>query len=93
MLQQKVVISLNPRGTDMLFSVIHYNRGVDHFEKGEYDRAIEDFTKALELNPEYVDAYRKRGVAYIKKGEYPVLIIELLINFLVTVLLRFCMGM
>ena len=33
-------------------------------ENWEYDRAIVDYTKALELNPDYADAYNNRGNAY-----------------------------
>jgi len=32
-------------------------------EKEEYDRAIEDFNKAILLNPNYVTAYFNRGRA------------------------------
>jgi tetratricopeptide (TPR) repeat protein len=46
------------------------NRGVEYTHKGEYDRAIADFDKALELNPSGVMAYDNRGAAYYSKGEY-----------------------
>ena len=36
---------------------------------GDYDRAIEDYTKAIELDPNPADAYNNRGVAYGKKDE------------------------
>ncbi|MGB9722223.1 MAG: tetratricopeptide repeat protein [bacterium] len=29
----------------------YYNRGLAYCINGEYDRAIQDFTKAIELNP------------------------------------------
>jgi len=48
----------------------YYNRGVSYGKKGEYDRAIADFTKALEINPRLAQAYYNRGVAYERKGEY-----------------------
>jgi tetratricopeptide (TPR) repeat protein len=34
-----------------------YNRGVGHFRNGEFDKAIADFTEALQLDPENADAY------------------------------------
>jgi len=51
-------------------SVGHYKRGTAHANKGEHDRPILCFDKALEINPRFVEAYCNRGVAYDKKGEY-----------------------
>ena len=39
-------------------------------QKGEYDKVIVDCDKAIELDPENITAYLKRGLAYSKKGEY-----------------------
>ncbi|MDE0017857.1 MAG: tetratricopeptide repeat protein [Candidatus Poribacteria bacterium] len=50
--------------------VFYNNRGIDYGEKGEYDLAIEDFTKAIELKPDYAIAYNNRGAVYRSKGEY-----------------------
>ena len=36
----------------------------------EYDKAVGHYTEAIDLNPEYVDAYNNRGVAYRNKGEF-----------------------
>jgi tetratricopeptide (TPR) repeat protein len=33
------------------------NRGTAHKNKGEYDRAIQDFTEAFRIEPQYVAAY------------------------------------
>ncbi|MHC4595597.1 MAG: tetratricopeptide repeat protein [Planctomycetota bacterium] len=38
--------------------------------KGEYEHAIAEFTKALEINPSLAEAYNNRGFAYYRKGEY-----------------------
>ena len=43
----------------------YYNRGIAYGDKGEYDKAIEDYSKAIELNPEYAEAYNNRGNAYV----------------------------
>jgi len=50
--------------------VAHYNRGIAYGKKGQYDQAISDFNKALEINPRYAEAYYSRGVAYYFKREY-----------------------
>ena len=46
------------------------NRGVAWQRKGDYDRAITDYTKAIELNPRFAEAYYNRGNAYYSKGQY-----------------------
>ena len=35
---------------------------------GEYDRAISDFDKTIEMNPNYAQAYLNRGITYMRKG-------------------------
>ncbi len=48
-----------------------YNsRGVDYGEKGQYDQAIADYDKAIEIDPKFGKAYNNRGYAYGKKGDY-----------------------
>ena len=49
--------------------VFYNNRGIDHGERGEYDLAIKDFTKAIKLKPDYAFAYNNRGAVYRSKGE------------------------
>jgi len=48
----------------------YFNRGLAHEKKGQYDEAISDFTKAIEIKPNYARAYRMRGEAYFNKGQY-----------------------
>ena len=47
----------------------YYNRGLAHSKKGELDKAIADYTKAIELNPEYADAYYRRSKVWLHLGE------------------------
>jgi tetratricopeptide (TPR) repeat protein len=44
----------------------YLDRGIAYELKGQYDRALEDFNKALALDPHLPDAYSKRGVVYAK---------------------------
>jgi tetratricopeptide (TPR) repeat protein len=44
-------------------------RGMARQQNGEHDAAIADFTKAIELNPECVQAYASRGVSKDAKGD------------------------
>ena len=45
-------------------------RGKAHYDKGDYDNAIAEFTKAILLKPNYADAYVSRANAYSLKGDY-----------------------
>ena len=58
-------IELNPNDAEA-----YNNRGGAYIKKGDYDRAIEDCTKAIQLNPSYAGAYNNRGVAYRYKGDF-----------------------
>ena len=46
---------------------VYLNRGVSYFGVNRIDDAIEDFTKAIQLDPELGAAYHNRGLAYCKK--------------------------
>lgn len=46
----------------------HFTKGMDFAAKMDFDAAIREFGKAIEVNPAAVDAYYQRGVAfYFKK--------------------------
>ncbi|BBM88035.1 tetratricopeptide repeat protein [Candidatus Uabimicrobium amorphum] len=48
-----------------------YNkRGVCHYNKGDYDTAIADFTKAIEVQGDFANAYDNRGACYHKQELY-----------------------
>jgi TonB family protein len=49
--------------------VAYDERGKAYVNKGDYDRAIADFTMFIQLNPDHADAYDHRGAAYGEKGD------------------------
>jgi tetratricopeptide (TPR) repeat protein len=51
-------------------AAFYVTRGNDCANKGQYDEAISDYNKALEINPQYALAYYNRGLAYDSKGQY-----------------------
>jgi len=40
------------------------NRGLEFYNKGYSNKALDDYTKAIELNPNYAAPYNNRGVIY-----------------------------
>jgi Flp pilus assembly protein TadD len=49
-----------------------FNRGVEKFQKRDYQGAIEDFNQALRLNPNNANAYQNRGTAWIELENYQI---------------------
>ena len=49
--------------------VFYNDRGISYKEKGELDRALKDFNKALELNPDFAEAHNNRGKVYRNMGD------------------------
>jgi len=56
---------------DVLFNnaVPYFIRGNENYSKGDYNRAIADYTEAIRLNPSYAEAYNNRGVVYYLKRD------------------------
>lgn len=48
----------------------HNNRGNAYAGKGDNDRAIADYGRAIALNPEYAAAYDNRAIVYAAVGNY-----------------------
>jgi tetratricopeptide (TPR) repeat protein len=55
----KPVTKTNPIEADLYFE-----KGVLFMKDKEYEKAIQEITKAIELKPELADAYIKRGISY-----------------------------
>ena len=49
----------------------YLSHGNDDFNLGNFDQAIVDFTKAIDINPNLAKAYDNRGVAYAQEGSLP----------------------
>ena len=54
----------------MTILTLSTNRGRSYEHRGDYEHAIEDYTKAIELDPYFAAAYNNRGATYYKKGNY-----------------------
>src|SRR5229473_2079324 len=48
-------------------AIVFNNRGNAHYGKGEYDRAVADYSEAIRLDPKYAAAYNARGNAFFSK--------------------------
>lgn len=48
----------------------HANRGFAWKNKGEYDKAIEDYSKVCELEPDSAEAFHNRAKAWDDKGDF-----------------------
>src|SRR5262249_14983193 len=47
---------------------LHYDRALEYANKGDYDRAIQDFGQTIKINPNHVGALYSRGLTYSNKG-------------------------
>lgn len=54
----------------MLAPEIYFHRADVHFMNGEFDRAIADYAKVIELAPNNALAYANRAAVYLEKQQY-----------------------
>ncbi len=47
-----------------------FDNGVRLFKQGQYQKAIDEFSKLIKLDPENADAYKNRGVSYMKQKKF-----------------------
>ena len=64
----RIIRSGEVHGTDLAASYV--SRGYRYAGKGDYDRAIADYTEAIRLDPKLDYAFFRRGVAYSQKKEH-----------------------
>ncbi|MHC4176521.1 MAG: tetratricopeptide repeat protein [Planctomycetota bacterium] len=52
------------------------DRGVTYLQDGEFDKAIAEFTKEIQLDPASATTYGNRAGAYVAKGEFDKAIVD-----------------
>jgi tetratricopeptide (TPR) repeat protein len=57
-------------GSCGIYGTVPYSRGNTFLQEGQYDAAIGEFNKALEINPKSALTYYHRGLAYSNKGRH-----------------------
>ena len=57
-------IQKSPEGRPMAY----FHRGNAYGDSDDYDRAVADYTTAIDLKPDYFEAFNNRATAYRKKG-------------------------
>jgi TonB family protein len=68
--QQPTSNPIQGRGWRVLGLAAYIDRGRTYIQQDQNDRAIADFTKAIELDPEGANAYNHRGVAYASRLDF-----------------------
>lgn len=51
-------------------SMGYYNKGNELLRLGRFDEALEDYTTAIKIYPEYCEAFYNRGLVYYYKQQY-----------------------
>lgn len=54
----------------------YYNQGVQKFEQGNFNGAIEDFSRVVQLNPKYYEGFCLRGLAKSQLGDFKAAVID-----------------
>lgn len=52
------------------FTNVHYNRAAIYSDMGNYAKAVTNYSKAIDLEPDFAQAYYERGMTYEKLGQY-----------------------
>ena len=52
------------------YAAFHNTKGVHYYESGNLELAVDSYTKAIRLNPDYAQAYFNRGNACYDMGEW-----------------------
>lgn len=63
----RALASRQLRGNNLV--PVYYNRAWAYDELGEIDKAIEDYSRVIQIQPDFLDSYVARGYSYAKKGD------------------------
>ena len=55
---------------------LHYILGIIYYELGSFPKAIERFTAAIDIDPEFMDAIYQRGIAYLRNDQLELAMID-----------------
>lgn len=65
-----LVLLFFSRGICRTEADVHFEKGVDYINQGDYQQAIEEFNRVINIDSEYVDAYCGIGIAYLNQKKY-----------------------
>ncbi len=51
-------------------AIAYYHRGGTYYHWGQLDHAIEDYDRALQLDPDFPDVFNDRGWIYVRTGKF-----------------------
>lgn len=67
-------VSVQQEGDKSLASVsdalVHFNQGVDFYQRREFLKAVQSYQKVIQLNPTYIEAYNNLGIIYQEIGNF-----------------------
>ena len=66
-LKEAAALFSNKLATDEKSADAHYGLGTVYAEQDDYDKAIAEFTRAIELNPRFEEAYNDRANQYLNQ--------------------------
>ncbi len=70
-IEEEKAEDINAQQLDWADAEDYLQHGLEKAKRGKYKEAIEDFTQAVCINPNYATAYKYRGLAYSRLGDAP----------------------